>query len=221
MGIAERKLREKNRRRNAILKAAKRLIAKHGVEGMTMNHLARSTELNKATIYLYYKDKDDLVDAVVSEGLGLLQKKYAEMDRERRSGLENVLDLCRITFAFYREHPVYFYTLNHQERRRVSERLETPSAASGNEAASRVFKMVADEVRRGVEEGSIREEIDVDVFLVLFYAQTYGVMHTVFSKEDIYKDVLGLTSRVVEESALESIEYYLRAGNRVPKKRRR
>ena len=67
MGIAERKLREKNRRRNAILKAAKRLIAKHGVEGMTMNHLARSTELNKATIYLYYKDKDDLVTQLVAK----------------------------------------------------------------------------------------------------------------------------------------------------------
>jgi len=33
MGIAERKLREKNRRRSAILKTAKRLILKHGVEG--------------------------------------------------------------------------------------------------------------------------------------------------------------------------------------------
>jgi TetR/AcrR family transcriptional regulator len=221
MGIAERKQREKTRRRKAILRSARRLISKHGVEGMTMNHLADSTELNKATIYLYFRDKDDLIDAVVCEGLVLLEKKYEEMDRKARSGLENVLAFVRATFAFYKEHPIYFYALNHQERRRASERLETQFAARGNEAASRVFEKIAHEVRRGIEEGSIRREINIDAFLVLFYAQIYGVMHTVFSKEDIYEDVLGLDSAIIEESALEALEYYLKTENRAGNKRRR
>ncbi|MEJ2722192.1 MAG: TetR/AcrR family transcriptional regulator [bacterium] len=210
MGIAERKHRERLQRRDAILKAAKRLISKHGVEGMSMNLLADATELNKATLYLYFRDKDDLVDAVVYEGLVLLEIKYEDMDRHRLSGLQTVLDVARITFAFYREHPVYFYTLNHQERRRTSERLETPFAEKGNEIASRVFDRIAEAVHRGGEDGSIRKEIDVNAFLILFYAQIYGVTHTIYSKEDIYKDVLGLDSSIIEESALEAIEYYLK-----------
>jgi TetR/AcrR family transcriptional regulator len=210
MGIAERKRREKKQRRNAILKAAKRLILKYGVEGMSMNQLADSTELNKATLYLYFSDKDDLVDAIVYDGLLLLHKKYEEMNRNALSGLERVLNLARITFAFYKKHPVYFYTLNHQERRRVSERMETPFAAKGNEIASRIFERIKEEVRQGVEEGSIRRGIDINVFLVLFYAQMYGVMHTIYSKEDIYKDVLGLGPSIIEKSALETIEYYLK-----------
>jgi TetR/AcrR family transcriptional regulator len=213
MGIIERKLREKNQRRNAILKAAKRLILKHGVEGMSMNQLAESTELNKATIYLYFNDKDDLIDTVVYEGLTLLEGKLQETDRRARSGLEKVLNLVHLTFAFYKQYPIYFYAMNHQERRRVSERLETPFAVKGNETASRIFERIADGLRQGIEEGSIRKSIDVNVFLVLLYAQIYGVMHTVYSKEDIYKDVFGLDSAVIEQSALETIEYYLKAGN--------
>jgi TetR/AcrR family transcriptional regulator len=213
MGIAERKQREKKRRRNAILKAAKRLISKHGVEGMSMNQLATATELNKATLYLYFSDKNVLIDTVVYEGLVLLESKYEEMDRTALSGLQNVLNLARITFAFYKEHPVYFYTMNHQERRRVSERLGTLIAEKGNEAASRVFERIAEEVRQGVEDGSIRKEIDINVFLVLFYAQIYGVMHFMYSKEDVYKDVLGLDPSIIEKSALETIEYYLKRGN--------
>jgi len=212
MGIVERKLREKNQRRSAILKAAKRLILKHGVEGMTMNQLAESTELNKATIYLYFNDKDDLIDTVVYEGLTLLEGKFQETDRRARSGLEKVLNLVHLTFAFYKQYPIYFYAMNHQERRRVSERLETPFAVKGNEAASRIFERIADGLRQGIEEGSIRKSIDVNVFLVLLYAQIYGVMHTVYSKEDIYKDVFGLDSAVIEQSALETIEFYLKAG---------
>ena len=209
MGITERRQREKERRRSSILSAAKRLVLKHGVEGMSMNQLADATELNKATLYLYFSDKDDLIDAVVYDGLVLLEKNYEAIDRETLSGLENVLNLARITFAFYKDFPVYFYTLNHQERRRVTERLETPFAAKGNEIASGIFERVAAEVRRGIEDGSIRKEIDVNVFLILFYAQTYGVTHTIYSKEDVYKDVLGLDSSIIEASALEIIEYYL------------
>lgn len=213
MGIAERKAREKDRRRNAILAAAKRLILKHGVEGMSMNQLAESTELNKATLYLYFRDKDDLVDAVAYEGLVRLEKEYRQAGRRARSGLERVLHLARTSFGFYRQQPVYFHALNHQERRRVAERLDTPFAAKGNEVASRVFERIAEAMRQGIEEGTIRRGIDVNVFLVLLYAHVYGVMHTISSKADIHQDVFGLDPATVESSAMDLIEFYLKAGS--------
>lgn len=214
MGIAERKEREKEGRRRAIGRAAKRLIAKHGVEGMSMNQLAEATELNKATLYLYFADKDDLVDAIVCEGLTLLEQEHKKSEGSKLSGLETVLNLASATFSFYRRHAVYFHTLNHMERRRVTARLETPFAEKGNEVAARIFARMADGVRRGVADGSIRREIDVDRFLVILYAHLYGVAHTVHAKEDIYRDVFGLDSEAVEASALEMIEYYLKSGNR-------
>ncbi len=221
MGIAERKAREKNQRRNAIMAAAKRLILKHGVEGMSMNQLAGSTELNKATLYLYFQDKDDLIDAIVHEGLVLLEKEHQQADRHARSGLEKVLHLARSTFAFYRHQPVYFYALNHQERRSVNQRLESPFAAKGNEVASTVFARIGDAVRQGIAEGTIRGDIDVNLFLVLLYAHVYGVMHTIYAKEDIYKDVFSLDPANIESSALEVMEFYLKPGNSAPERKKR
>ncbi len=221
MGIAERKAREKNQRRNAIMAAAKQLILKHGVEGMSMNQLAGSTELNKATLYLYFRDKDDLIDAVVHEGLVLLEKEHQQADRHPSSGFEKVMHFARSTFAFYRQQPVYFYTLNHQERRSASKRLETPFAAKGNEVASRVFARIGDALRQGIAEGTIRAGIDVNVFLVLLYAHVYGVMHTIYSKEDIYKDLFGLDPAIIESAALEVIDFYLKTGKPAPQRTKR
>lgn len=212
MGIAERRLREKARRRETILKAARKLVVKHGVEGMSMSQLAAATELNKATLYLYFQDKDDLIDAIVYEGLVALDGELGKIDRRGLSGREQIRKIVEGFFSFWRRSPLYFYTMNHQERRRESERIATPFAAKGDEAASRIFEKMAASTRQGIEDGSVRRDIDIPAFMVLLYAQIYGVMHTVHAKEDIYRDVFGLDAAAIERSALESIECYVKTG---------
>jgi len=210
MGIKERKEREKKRRRNAILRATKKLIGENGVDGMSMNQVAERTELNKATLYSYFKNKADLIDAVVYDGLILLEKTFAESDRGDAPGLTKVLDLTKATFAFYRQYPDYFHALNHQERRSEGEERETPFSIKGNEVASRIFGRIREKIEQGMEDGTVRTGIDVNQFLILSFSFTQGVVHTVLSKEDVYKEVLGLEPEVIENSALEFLEYFLK-----------
>lgn len=210
MGIKERKEREKRSRRDAILQATKKIVEEKGVEGMSMNQVADLTELNKATLYSYFSNKDDLIDAIVFEGLILLEKEFQKSDQESAQGLDKVLNLTRTAFAFYKKYPVYFFSMNHQERRGPAAERETPFSIKGDEIASRIFCKLQEDIQQGIEDGSIRRGIDINRFSILFFAHTYGVMHTVFSKEDVYKDVLGLDSEVVESSALEFLEYFLK-----------
>jgi len=210
MGIKERKEREKKNRREGIIKAAKKLILKQGIEGMSMNQVAELTELNKATLYLYFDNKDDLIDAIVYEGLIILDKEFQQVDQQSTLGLKKVLNLIKTTFDFYKQYPIYFHTMNHQERRKLSERSHTPYSIKGDEIASRIFGQFKESIEQGIEEGSIRKDIDINRVLILIYAQTYGVMHTVYSKEDVYKDVLNMDPVNIKKSALEFMEYYLK-----------
>jgi hypothetical protein len=99
--------------------------------------------------------------------------------------------------------------MNHQERRRVKERLETPYAIEGNEIASRIFDYITEGLQQGMKEGSIRKEINIDTFLVLLFAQIYGIMHTIYSKEDVYEDIFHLDTLAIEKSGYEVITYFL------------
>ncbi len=67
MGISERREREKNERRRAILECAKELILQNGVERLSMEDVAQRAELSKATIYLYFSGKEVLLNEICEE----------------------------------------------------------------------------------------------------------------------------------------------------------
>ena len=43
------------------------LIVKHGLEGFSMNKLAKACNISVATLYIYYKDRDDLILKIAIE----------------------------------------------------------------------------------------------------------------------------------------------------------
>jgi len=76
MGISERRIKEKERRRQAILKAAKGLFFKQGFSATTMTQIADAAELGKGTLYLYFQNKEELYISLLVEGMQLLNEIF-------------------------------------------------------------------------------------------------------------------------------------------------
>lgn len=72
MGLAERKEREKAELRELILMTAKRILLKHGQEGLSIRKIATEIEYSPATIYLYFKDKDEILHELMEIGFTLM-----------------------------------------------------------------------------------------------------------------------------------------------------
>ena len=69
MAIQERKAREKEQLRRQILDAARELFVTEGYENVSMRKIADKIEYSPTTIYLYFKDKAELLSAVCRETL--------------------------------------------------------------------------------------------------------------------------------------------------------
>ncbi len=69
MGIAERREREKERLRTRIVEAARDIVSEDGLDALSMRSIAERIEYSPATIYLYFKDKNALLQSVVEEGV--------------------------------------------------------------------------------------------------------------------------------------------------------
>jgi AcrR family transcriptional regulator len=74
MGLKERKQRERSERKKQILSAARKLLLQKGLNGTSINQIAKAAELGVGTIYFYFQNKEDVFTALQEEGLKILQR---------------------------------------------------------------------------------------------------------------------------------------------------
>ena len=67
MGIQERKAREKEAFRKLIIATSHDLLAKKGLEGITMRAIAQTIEYSQSKIYEFFKSKDQLCEVLCEE----------------------------------------------------------------------------------------------------------------------------------------------------------
>src|SRR6202162_5093077 len=67
---------EKERRRAEILDAAEALYARKGWDGVTVDQVARSARLSRALVYVYFRDKEDLLFAIGERAMRLLRDRF-------------------------------------------------------------------------------------------------------------------------------------------------
>jgi AcrR family transcriptional regulator len=205
VGVAERRARERQQRVDTIIAAAEKVIFASGVEHVTMQQIADEVELNKATIYLYFANKDDLLHAIIARGLDILIGMFEAVLGRDENGLATAEALARAYFDFYRTYPDYHRVLYHRERPAGSESEPgepTPYDLVTDDQARKLFQLIARAVDRGAQDGSIRKDIDASCAAALLLTQLSGVVQTVDAKGE----VLALTGVSTDEIFAGSVD---------------
>jgi AcrR family transcriptional regulator len=151
VGVAERREREREQLRSRIIDAAGELLLEQGLVGLSMRAIAERIEYSPATIYLYFRDKDELVRAVVAEGferLGAVMAAELGKVGETASALEQYGATGRAYARFGVENPSFFRVM-----------FELPATAQvdccGECEDDGSFAAVAELVGRAAEAGDV------------------------------------------------------------------
>ena len=103
MSVHERKQRERRARRQAILAAAAKIFADHGIEGATIEMVAREAEVAVGTIYLYFCSRDDLFLSLMAERIGRLRERYLEIGARKLAPADEVRAIGAAYLDYLRE----------------------------------------------------------------------------------------------------------------------
>jgi AcrR family transcriptional regulator len=79
MGVKERRARQKKFLRQEILDAASELFVRNGYENVSMRRIADKIEYSPTTIYIYFKDKAELLEQVCKETFGRLVQRLSKI----------------------------------------------------------------------------------------------------------------------------------------------
>jgi len=160
VGIQERKEREKEQRRNEILDAAEKVFFSKGFNQATMDEVAETAELSKGTLYLYFKNKEDLYFAITHRSMNILRSMFQEAVDQHSEGFEKVRAVGMAYYKFSQDHNNYFNMMMHFAAIQDSLNLDACVFDEMHSHGQSVLQILVEAIQHGINDGSIRSNLD-------------------------------------------------------------
>jgi AcrR family transcriptional regulator len=168
MTIADRKLREKDAMRKLILKAAMKLFLQEGYANVSIRRIADKIEYSPATIYLYFKDRDEILHALHNAGFEELFKRQQTAE-SISDPIERLKHQGEVYLRFALENPEY-YDLMFIARGPVRSLKDVDEWNMGR----RSYEYLRDNVQRCLDAGYFGA-YDLDVVTFTLWANVHGI----------------------------------------------
>ncbi|HKV40941.1 MAG TPA: TetR/AcrR family transcriptional regulator [Blastocatellia bacterium] len=174
MGTKQRREREKEALRQEILDAARELFVKEGYQSVSMRRIAEKIEYSPTTIYLYFKDKTELLFSLCEETFAILASHCETLLKDSSDPVSTLRSMCRGYVNFGLEHPNHYIItfvmpLQHMEG---GENLQ--GRKNEKSQGTKAFGLLRASVEECVKQKKFRE-VDVDTASQVVWAAIHGV----------------------------------------------
>ncbi|MEM6815623.1 MAG: TetR/AcrR family transcriptional regulator [Bacteroidota bacterium] len=188
MSVKERRQREREARKQLILDASERLIKLKGIDVMTMTDVANEAELAKGTLYLYFKNKDQLLAALSLRGLHILLDLFKKAASSHENCKEKIKAMIRANFEYFKKYPAY-YELNASFESKFS----AVAVEELQPISDEIYSMFNEIIKKGLEEGSIHSSVNSTYLAHLLWSMTVGVIQFINVRGMIFDPESGNT----------------------------
>ncbi len=158
--------------RAAILASARARFAAEGFEAASMRRIAEDAGCSATAIYIYFEDKQRLMDALVLEDFLALAEAFQKL-RSVKDPLERIRRAGRQMTRFALEHP------NHYRLIFMTPKPDLPAPADGrgrDETGNNPYLFLRSCLEEARDAGSFREGLDPDLLAQTLFAALHGVL---------------------------------------------
>ena len=161
MSSEERRKKEKENRKNSILKAARKLFFERGFKSVTVDLIAAKAEVSKGSIYLYFDSKEEIYTQILISANIERHKEIENFARQEGTASELLLKYARVYVDFFLENNELFRILMtfmlHAENMNLTEEQNTQLIHTTNEN----IRTVSEILQKGVDTGEFSSQIDI------------------------------------------------------------
>lgn len=194
----ERKKMKRKQKREEIITTAERLFFSNGYDDVSMNDIAKDVGISKATLYLYFDNKDSLFFAVVLRGAEIMKSLIEKEMENVEKGIDKLFAYRRAYFDFAVTYPDYLNVYNYfiSGRFNLTQIVDTlvmkdviergrkfamfpATMVSSDENERKIMEirkeiliLLINSIKTGIEDGSVNKKIQIIEMAILMKSMT-------------------------------------------------
>ncbi len=179
MSIVDRKERDKQIRRNDILVAAEKVFAARGFHNANVSEIAKEAQYGTGTVYLYFKDKEDIYRALILKGLDDFFASVQERTLSLTDPVEKLKCFLAEKFRFFEAHKDFF-KLYIVENNSLQSAFSSEREQECMDRHMRIFAIGAAIFQEGIDAGMFKPADPKELAFMFGGLSNYLMMKMVF-----------------------------------------
>lgn len=193
--MGRRKKEPRSVHRENIVSAASILFMERGIAATSMDDIARAAGYSKATLYVYFENKEEIVSILVLNSMKKLNDYISAALVQHESTKERYDLICRGLVQYQEEFPFYFKMVLDKINIDFESYDYLPEEKETYQIGEEISEKIKHFLLSGMEKGDLRGDLEVMPVIFNFWGMLSGIIQLAANKEEYIKKAMGLSKR--------------------------
>ena len=198
--MGRRKKEPRSVHRENIVSAASALFMERGIAATSMDDIAKAAGYSKATLYVYFENKEEIVGILVLNSMKKLDDYISSALIQHEATKARYDFICRGLVQYQEEFPFYFKMVLDKINIDFEGKEYLPEERETYQIGEEINEKIKNFLLSGMEKGDLRSDLEIMPAILNFWGMLSGIIQLAANKEEYIKKSMGL-------SKIEFLEY--------------
>lgn len=179
--------------RENIVSAASTLFMEKGITATSMDDIAKTAGYSKATLYVYFENKEEIVSILVLNSMKKLYDYISSALAQHESTEEKYHFICCGLVQYQEEFPFYFKMVLDKINIDFESHEYLPEEKETYQIGEEINKKIKHFLLSGMEKGDLRGDLKIIPAIFNFWGMLSGIIQLAANKEDYIEKSMGLS----------------------------
>ena len=191
--MGRRKKEPRSVHRENIVSAASALFMERGIAATSMDDIAKAAGYSKATLYVYFENKEEIVGILVLNSMKKLDDYISSALIQHEATRARYDFICRGLVQYQEEFPFYFKMVLDQINIDFESRDYLPEEKETYQIGEEINEKIKDFLLSGMEKGDLRSDLEIMPAIFNFWGMLSGIIQLAANKEEYIRKSMGLS----------------------------
>ena len=182
--MARRKKEPKSVHREKIASAASVLFMERGIAATSMDDIAKAAGYSKATLYVYFENKEEIVGILVLDSMKKLYHYIASALEQQQTTKEQYNFICRGLVQYQEEFPFYFKMVLDKINIDFERHDYLPEEKETYQIGEEINEKIKEFLISGIDKGDLRSNLKIMPTIFVFWGMLSGLIQLAENKEE-------------------------------------